>query len=241
MVDLSGVGITNAQHLPQPVDAGGPRSGHPAREGAMAQDGPLVVRTGQYTGAPPRTASSSPRPPRATASGGRGQPELRPRDFERLKVRLLAYLQGKDLFVQDVYAGADPRYASPCASSPRRPGRRCSPGSCSATTGRPESSTPSGPGSPSSPPRSSAHPRSRRHPQRGLHPGAPRRAPGVIGGTSYAGEIKKSVFTVMNYMLRCRGCSACTPRPTSARKATPPSSSGCRARQDHPVAEGDGR
>jgi phosphoenolpyruvate carboxykinase (ATP) len=33
--------------------------------------------------------------------------------FKSLKLRLLAYLQGKDLFIQDCYAGADPEFRAP--------------------------------------------------------------------------------------------------------------------------------
>jgi len=36
-----------------------------------------------------------------------------PENFERLKARLTAYLQGRDLFVQDCYAGAHPDYQIP--------------------------------------------------------------------------------------------------------------------------------
>ena len=35
---------------------------------------------------------------------------VEPVRFEQLKVRLQAYLQGRDVFVQDCYAGADPDY-----------------------------------------------------------------------------------------------------------------------------------
>ena len=38
----------------------------------------------------------------------------------------------------------------------------------------------------------------------------------LIGGTSYAGEIKKSIFTILNYLLPLKASSRCTARPTSA-------------------------
>lgn len=47
----------------------------------------------------------------------------------------------------------------------------------------------------------------------------------LIVGTKYAGEIKKSIFTVMNYLMPKRGSSPCTPRPTWERKGTWRSSS----------------
>ena len=48
----------------------------------------------------------------------------------------------------------------------------------------------------------------------------------LIGGTSYAGEMKKSVFSYLNYMLAGAAASCrCIARPTSARTATWRSSS----------------
>jgi len=38
----------------------------------------------------------------------------------------------------------------------------------------------------------------------------------IIGGTNYAGEIKKTIFTVLNFCCRCKACCRCTARPTSA-------------------------
>ncbi|MGY4424848.1 ATP-dependent phosphoenolpyruvate carboxykinase [Bradyrhizobium sp. JR6.1] len=52
----------------------------------------------------------------------------------------------------------------------------------------------------------------------------------LIGGSQYAGEMKKSVFTTLNYYLPEKGVMPkCTARPMSARTATPRSSSACPA------------
>src|SRR5437763_11770598 len=44
--------------------------------------------------------------------GGINQP-IEPDRFAGLQQRMLAYLQGRELFVQDLYAGADPEYRLP--------------------------------------------------------------------------------------------------------------------------------
>jgi phosphoenolpyruvate carboxykinase (ATP) len=84
------------------------------REGRLAHLGPLVVRTGTHTGRAPNDKFIVKEP---TSEGqvawGKINKPMEPANFERLKGRMLAYLQGKDLFVQDCFAGADERYRLP--------------------------------------------------------------------------------------------------------------------------------
>lgn len=107
-VDLSYLGIPNTGQLyrnlstPALYDEAIGR-----REALLAHLGSLVVRTGRYTG---RSSDDRlvARKPGTEALVWWGK-ENRPFSEERF-ARLLAYLQGRDLFLQDCYAGADPQY-----------------------------------------------------------------------------------------------------------------------------------
>ena len=81
------------------------------REGWVAHLGPLVVRTGKYTG---RSAEDKFVVRDATSEGtvwwGKHNQPIEPDRFERLKRRMQAYLQGRDVFIQDCCAGADTEY-----------------------------------------------------------------------------------------------------------------------------------
>ena len=81
------------------------------RGGLIADDGPVVVRTGKYTGRSPKDKFLV-REPGSEANiwwGDVNQP-IDQKRFDALKNRMLSYLRGRDLYVQDCYAGADPRY-----------------------------------------------------------------------------------------------------------------------------------
>jgi phosphoenolpyruvate carboxykinase (ATP) len=84
------------------------------REGRLAHLGPIVVRTGEHTGRAPkdkfivRESSSE-----ADIWWGDINTSMTPEQFLVLQHRLLAFLQGKDLFVQDCFAGADHRSRVP--------------------------------------------------------------------------------------------------------------------------------
>ncbi|MBI4765044.1 MAG: phosphoenolpyruvate carboxykinase (ATP) [Deltaproteobacteria bacterium] len=84
------------------------------REGVMAHLGPMVVRTGHHTGRSPNDK----RIVREKTSEKKiwwspVNVPMEPEKFEVLYFRMLAYLQGKDVFVQDCFAGADPKYQVP--------------------------------------------------------------------------------------------------------------------------------
>src|SRR3989338_3469416 len=83
-------------------------------EGVPSPMGPLVINTAPYTGRLPqdkfivREPSSS-----GKIDWGKINQPFEPARFEALRDRIGAYLQKKDIFVQDCYAGADERYRIP--------------------------------------------------------------------------------------------------------------------------------
>ena len=81
------------------------------KEGLLAQDGALVVRTGQHTGRSPNDKYIVREPSSAERIWwGKANRALDEKSFETLRQRLLAYLQNRDIFVESCNVGADPRY-----------------------------------------------------------------------------------------------------------------------------------
>ena len=84
------------------------------REGVMGHLGPIMVRTGAFTGRSPndkfivQEATSQDQ-----ISWGKVNRPFSEENFDRLYYRVLAYLQGNDIFVQDCHAGADKNYRIP--------------------------------------------------------------------------------------------------------------------------------
>lgn len=83
-------------------------------EGHLAHLGPLVVRTGQHTGRSPRDKFIVREPVHEDRiAWGDVNVPIDERHFDRLYRRLIAYLQGRDIYVQDCFSGADPAYRLP--------------------------------------------------------------------------------------------------------------------------------
>jgi phosphoenolpyruvate carboxykinase (ATP) len=185
------------------------------REGLLAHHGPLVVRTGEYTGRSPEDRFLVREPScEGTVWWGKINRPFDPARYDSLRTRLVAYLQGKDLFVQDCYAGADPAYRMPIRIITetawhslfarnmflleRDPVRLAA--------FAPAFTVINSPGFRANPETDGT----RSDVAILINLG---RREILIGGTLYAGEIKKTIFTVMGYLMPRKGvlpmhCSA---------------------------------
>jgi phosphoenolpyruvate carboxykinase (ATP) len=179
-------------------------------EAALSHLGPLVVRTGQYTGRLPQDKFLVREPSSENnICWGKVNRPLDAAKFDALKYRLCAYLQGKDIFIQNCYAGADEQY--------RIPIRIISERASAALFARtmfireldlkmlaqhvPDFTVLHAPNFHADPGIDGTHSEAFVL----LHFG---KKLILIGGTAYAGEIKKSIFTVMNYLLPQKGVMA---------------------------------
>jgi phosphoenolpyruvate carboxykinase (ATP) len=172
-----------------------------ADEGLVAH-GPLVVRTGDHTGRSPndKFVVREPSSENDVWWCDVNRPFARER-FDTMHRRMLAYLQGRGIFVQDCYAGADPEY--------RVPIRVITESAWHSLFARNMFIRPNPADLPDHVPRFTVIqvPGFHAYPEEDgtnsttfiLVDLGHRLV--LIGGTSYAGEIKKSVFTIMNYLL----------------------------------------
>ena len=183
-------------------------------EGLLSEHGALIVDTGEHTGraakdkAIVREPSSEER-----VWWGEVNKEFSQERFNALRDRMMAYTAGRDIFVQDTYAGADPRYRLPVRVITELAWHSLFARTMFINEGEgepgahaPEFTIINMPGFRSNPERDGT-----RSPTFILIDFSQKLV--LIGGTSYAGETKKSVFTILNYLLPQRGvmsmhCSA---------------------------------
>ncbi|MBI3996921.1 MAG: phosphoenolpyruvate carboxykinase (ATP) [Candidatus Omnitrophica bacterium] len=173
-------------------------------EAQRAKGDALVVHTGTHTGRAPNDKFIV-REPSSEAHVGWGAVN-RPFDarrFDQLHQRVLAYLAERELFVQDRFAGADPAYRRAIrvvtetawhSLFARTMFLGASPADTDGRSFQPDFTILHAPNFLADPARDGTNSSAFIL----LHFG---KKLVVIGGTHYAGEIKKSVFTIMNYLL----------------------------------------
>ena len=84
------------------------------REGLLAHMGPIVVRTGYHTGRSPNDKFIVKEPAsEKNVWWGKVNKSIDEEKFNRLFAKMMAYIQGKDLYVEDCYVCADERYRLP--------------------------------------------------------------------------------------------------------------------------------
>src|ERR1700712_1399886 len=171
------------------------------QEGVIAAQGPIVCRTGQHTGRSPndkfvvREPSSE-----AEIAWGKVNRALDPAQFDALHKDLVASLRGKELFVLDCFAGADPKYRLPVRVINEFAWHNLfcrnlfidDPAAADAAA--PQFTIIDSPSFKADPARHGSN-------SEVIIAVSFAKRLVLIGGSSYAGEMKKSIFLVLNYIL----------------------------------------
>ena len=183
-------------------------------EGVVAADGPLVCRTGAHTGRSPNDKFVVDEP---SSTGniwwGKVNKPLQAAQYDALRADLVAHLGQQELFVQDLYAGADPTYRLSVRFVQEMAWHNLFvrnlfivPPAAELAGFQPQFTVLCAPSFKADP---------ARHGTRSEVVIALNLAKReiLIAGTSYAGENKKSIFSVLNYVLPLQGvlsmhCSA---------------------------------
>ena len=177
-------------------------------EGRLGKGGAFLCSTGKFTGRSPKDKHVVKSPTTSETVWWENNAEMSPEGFDRLHQDMLTHMKGKDYYVQDLYGGADPtlrldvRMVTELAwhglfirHMLRRPDRD------ELDTFTPEFTVVNCPSFKADP---------TRHDCRSETVIAMNfdKKLILIGGTEYAGENKKSVFTLLNYILPSKGVMA---------------------------------
>ena len=176
------------------------------REGTVVDGGPIVCRTGQHTGRSPNDRFLVEEPSSAAnVNWGKVNRPISVEHFEAVHRVVTEHLRGKDLFVQDCYAGADPAFRLPVRIVTERAWHNLFARHMFITETDRSALEGFEPGF-------TVIDAATCHADPALHGTNSEvfillnltKKLVLIGGTAYAGEIKKSIFTVMNYLLPLR-------------------------------------
>ena len=198
VTQLLGQGKVHRNLFPAPLVEAALRRG----EAELAAAGSLVAGTGKRTGRSPKDKFTikDALTENRIAWGSANQP-FPPDKFDALYERVLDYLKGKELFVQDLFCGADPQYTLPIQVINEYAWHSLfvrqlfiRPTAEELKTHKPEFTIVSAPSFKADPKRDGTN---------GevfvLVNFSKKLA--LIGGTEYAGEMKKVIFGVMNFVL----------------------------------------
>ena len=183
-------------------------------EAILAADGPLVARTGQHTGRSPQDKFTVKEPTtEKNIHWGLNKP-IDEAHFDALHRDMMTYVQDKELYVLDAWGGADPAYRVPVRIVTEYAWHNLFARNMfipeldaeNRANHRPEYTVIDCPGFKAD----TARHGSRTETAIFVHYG---RKLVLIAGSEYAGEIKKSIFTILNYTLPLKGvlsmhCSA---------------------------------
>ncbi len=183
------------------------------KEGVLGKGGALIVETGQHTGRSPKDKHVVAEPSVEEHIWWDSNRRMEPDAFERLRADMTAHMKGREAFVQDLYAGADPAHRLNVrvitelawhALFIRHLLRR--PDAAELMDYAADFTILNAPSFKADPARHGCRSET-------VIAMSFEKKLILIGGTSYAGENKKSVFTLLNYLLPERGvmpmhCSA---------------------------------
>ncbi len=174
-------------------------------EGLVARDGPLVVQTGAHTGRSAQDKFTVRDSHTEETVWWDNNKSMTSEQFDNLRQSMLGYAQGKELWVQDLFGGADPQNRINVRVVTQHAWHALfirhllvEPALAELADFTPDFTILHMPDFEATP---------ELHGSRGETMIAVNFAERMvlIGGTSYAGEIKKSVFTILNYLLPERG------------------------------------
>ena len=176
------------------------------KEGFLSHRGPFVVRTGKHTGRAARDKFTVEEPSsKDKIDWGNINKPISEDAFAWLKRKSVAYFQNREVFVMDVFAGADPRYRMPVRIVTENAWHALfvramfiRPQDDEFEDFKPAFTVLHTPGMMANPETDATRSETFITVNFGSNEV-------LIGGTWYAGEIKKSVFSAMNYYMPQKG------------------------------------